>query len=40
MKRLYKQIIKLELDFLITELKTLHKIKKISEDLDKSNKRS
>jgi len=40
MKRLYKQIIKLELDFLIAELKTLHKIKKINEDLEKTNKKS
>jgi len=40
MKRLYKQIIKLELDFLITELKTLHKIKKINEDLEKTNKKT
>jgi len=40
MKRLYKQIIKLELDFLIAELKTLHKNKKINEDLEKTNKKS
>ena len=40
MKRLFKEIIKLELDFLIKELKTLHKIKKINEDLEKSNKKS
>jgi len=40
MKRLYKRIIKLELDFLIAELKTLHKIKKITEDLEKTNKKS
>ena len=39
MKRLYKQIIKLELDFMIFELKTLHKLKKINEDLEKSNKK-
>ena len=40
MKRLYKRIIKLELDFMISELKTLHKLKKINEDLEKSNKKS
>jgi hypothetical protein len=32
----YRKIIKLELDFMINELKTLHKMKKINDDLDKS----
>ena len=32
----FKQVLKLELDFLVKELKTLHKIKKINDDLDKS----
>ena len=32
----FKQVLKLELDFLVNELKTLHKMKKINEDLDKS----
>tara|TARA_Y100000361_G_C10952126_1_gene234347 strand:+ start:425 stop:547 length:123 start_codon:yes stop_codon:yes gene_type:complete len=39
MKRLYKQILKLEVDFLVSELKTLHKLKKLQEDLDKKNKK-
>jgi len=39
MKRLYKQILKLEVDFLVSELKTLHKLKKLLEDLDKKNKK-
>ena len=39
MKRLYKQILKLQVDFLVTELKTLHKIKKLEEDLDKKHKK-
>ena len=33
----FKQVLKLELDFLVKELKTLHKIKKINDDLEKSN---
>ena len=32
----FKQILKLQLDFTINELKTLHKIKKLHKDLDKS----
>jgi hypothetical protein len=32
----FKQVLKLELDFLVKELKTLHKIKKINDDLHKS----
>ena len=32
----FKQVLKLELDFLVKELKTLHKMKKINEYLDKS----
>jgi hypothetical protein len=32
----FKQILKLELDFLVKEIKTLHKIKKINHHLDKS----
>ena len=35
MKRLYKHILKLQVDFLVSELKTLHKLKKLDEDLDK-----
>ena len=34
--KLFKQVLKLELDFLVKELKTLHKMKKINEYLDKS----
>ena len=29
----FRKIIKIELDFLIQELKTLHKIKKLNDDL-------
>ena len=32
----FKQVLKLELDFLVKELKTLQKMKKINDDLDKS----
>lgn len=35
----FKQVLKLELDFLVKELKTLHKIKKINDDLEKSNEK-
>ena len=35
----FKQVLKLELDFLVKELKTLHKMKKINDDLEKSNKK-
>ena len=39
MKRLYKHILKLQVDFLVSELKTLHKLKKLDEDLDKKDKK-
>jgi len=39
MKRLYKQILKLQVDFLVSELKYLHKLKKLNQDLDKKNKK-
>ena len=39
MIRLYKHILKLQVDFLVTELKTLHKLKKLQQDLDKKNKK-
>ena len=32
----FKEILKLELDFIVKELKTLHKMKKINQYLDKS----
>ncbi len=32
----FKEILKLQLDYTINELKTLHKIKKLNQDLDKS----
>ena len=35
--RQFKEILKLQLDFSINQLKTLHKIKKLHKDLDKSN---
>ena len=34
----FRKIIKIELDFLIQELKTLNKIKRIHDDLDKRKK--
>ena len=34
----FKKVIKLELDFIIQELKTLHKIKRINDDLDNKKK--
>jgi len=34
--RQFKEVLKLQLDFTINELKTLHKIKKLHKDLDKS----
>ena len=34
----FKKIIKLELDFIVQELKTLHKIKKLNDDLDNKKK--
>ena len=39
MKRLYKEILKLQVDFLVTELKTLHKLKKLQQHLDKKDKK-
>ena len=34
--RQFKEILKLQLDFTINELKALQKIKKLNQDLDKS----
>lgn len=34
----FRKIIKLELDFLVQELKTLHKMKKLNDDLDNKKK--
>ena len=34
----FRKIIKIELDFLIQELKTLHKIKKLNDDLQNRKK--
>lgn len=34
----FKKIIKIELDFLVQELKTLHKIKKLNDDLHNKKK--
>ena len=34
----FRKIIKLELDFIVQELKTLHKIKKLNDDLDNKKK--
>ena len=34
--RQFKEVLKLQLDFSINQLKTLHKIKKLNQDLDKS----
>ena len=34
----FRKIIKIELDFIIQELKTLHKIKRINNDLDNKKK--
>ena len=34
--RQFKEVLKLQLDFSIHQLKSLHKIKKIRKDLDKS----
>ena len=34
----FKKIIKLELDFIVQELKTLHKIKKLNDDLQNKKK--
>ena len=34
--RFYRELTKIKLDFMINELKTLHKIKKLHKDLDKS----
>ena len=35
----FRKIIKIELDFLIQELKTLHKIKKLNDDLQNRKKK-
>ena len=34
----FRKIIKLELDFIVQELKTLHKIKKLNDDLHNKKK--
>ena len=34
----FRKIIKLELDFIVQELKTLHKIKKLNDDLQNKKK--
>lgn len=34
----FRKIIKLELDFIVQELKTLHKIKKLNDDLQNRKK--
>ena len=36
--KLFRKVIKLELDFLVQELKTLHKIKKLNDDLQNRKK--
>ena len=34
----FRKVIKLELDFIVQELKTLHKIKRMNDDLDNKKK--
>lgn len=38
MMKQYKRLVKLQLDYSINELKTLHKLKKIQRDLELINK--